>query len=366
MDLAEIIHHWCSQKYSMDIYLSSFEAISPQRTFNTGSFLKELKVPEKNYFTCIEPRYEDHIDPRFLRRLGRIVRMSLVASIKCLKNNNIEKPDAILTGTSLGCVQDTAKFLLNLHKGTINPTSFIHSTHNTVSGQIALFLKCKNYNLTYSHNNISFETALIDASMLLKEHGYNDILLGGVDEITEESFQLLSKTGCIKNSKIDLQNTINNGSRGYYPGEGVNFFIISNRRSDNTIARIDDVMFISMENDHSNIAEKLYVFLKNNNVKTSDIDILISGNNGDVLSDNIYDYLLENVFTDSLNTVYKNVCGEYDTAQSFGLWTALKIIKEQHVPQILRNNDRNIGNIRRILLYNHKKYFNHSFILLSV
>ena len=52
-------------------------------------------------------------------------------------------PDAIITGTGLGCLEDTEKFLTAMvtnKEEFLTPTSFIQSTHNTVSAQIALLL----------------------------------------------------------------------------------------------------------------------------------------------------------------------------------------------------------------------------------
>ncbi len=45
-------------------------------------------------------------------------------------------PGAIITGTALGCLEDTVTFLtrmIELNEELLPPTAFIQSTHNTVA-----------------------------------------------------------------------------------------------------------------------------------------------------------------------------------------------------------------------------------------
>ncbi len=185
----------------MPVYIRSAEAISPQKTFLEDDFLAGPVIPEKPYFTCLNPDYKQFINPASLRRMSKVIRMGLTASKVCLEAAGISNPGAILIGSGLGCVQDTARFLnqvIDNNEQLLNPTAFIQSTHNTVSGQIALMLGCKEYNLTFTQKTISFETALLDAILLLEEGSAGDILVGGIDEIVEESYDLMVRSGCVK------------------------------------------------------------------------------------------------------------------------------------------------------------------------
>ncbi|NJK84751.1 MAG: beta-ketoacyl synthase chain length factor [Bacteroidales bacterium] len=106
------------------------------------------------------------------RRMSRIVKMGICSALKCLKESGVEVPDAIITGTGFGCIEDTEKFLGSIiqnEEKMLNPTPFIQSTHNTVGAAIALKIKCNNYNNTYVHRGFSFEHALLDGLMLLNE-----------------------------------------------------------------------------------------------------------------------------------------------------------------------------------------------------
>ena len=239
-------------------------------------------VPETPYFACLNPDYKQYISPSSLRRMSKVMRMSLTASKVCLEIARIEQPDAIIIGSGLGCVQDTAKFLnqvIDQKEQLLNPTAFIQSTHNTVSGQIALLLSCQQYNLTFSQKTISFETALLDAIMLLGENGIRHILLGGVDEIVEESFDLMVQSGCVKTGMED--NILESRSDGAVAGEGATFFLLSDTLSEGSLARIDDLEIIHMVEGIDELRARLESFLARNGLTTEDIDLLVSGKNGD-------------------------------------------------------------------------------------
>ena len=185
----------------MPAYIHSAEAITPQPTFRTDAWMSATIRPEKGYFTCLHPDYRQLIHPTSLRRMSPVIRMGLAASRICMEKAGITRPDAILTGSGLGCVRDTVRFLNQIIENDeqlLNPTAFIQSTHNTVSGQIALLLACKAHNLTFSQKTLSFESALLEALLLLREDPGQNILVGGIDEITGESYELLLQAGCAR------------------------------------------------------------------------------------------------------------------------------------------------------------------------
>jgi hypothetical protein len=62
-----------------------------------------------------------------IRRMSKTVKMSSVASQYALKEAGIENPDAIITGTGMGCSQDSEKFLKNVmdnHEEFLTPTFY--------------------------------------------------------------------------------------------------------------------------------------------------------------------------------------------------------------------------------------------------
>jgi 3-oxoacyl-[acyl-carrier-protein] synthase II len=96
-----------------------------------------------------------------------------------------------------------------------------------------------------------------------------------------------------------------------------------------------------------------------------DIDVVITGKNGDIRNDAVYDFV-PGIFADSTIANYKHLCGEYPTASAFGLWMAAHVVKEGNVPAIAvqkrPNTDRKP---KKVLFYNHYQNVYHSLLLLS-
>lgn len=130
---------------------------------------------------------KNYVKPLEARRMGRLMKSSLLASYKVLEKAGVSCPDAIITGTSLGCLENSEKLLDALAdegEETMSPTLFMQSTHNTIGSNIAIRLKCHGYNLTYSHNAESLRWALHDAEMLISTGVVNTVLVGMHDEST--------------------------------------------------------------------------------------------------------------------------------------------------------------------------------------
>jgi len=331
----------------MEAYINGIGLISPQQTFNVDGFPSEIKSAEGERMNCIEPDYNGWIDARLIRRMSKVIRMGVASSLLALKEAGIEKPDAIITGTAFGCLEDTGIFLNKLisnNEQALNPTPFIQSTHNTIGSQVALILQCLGYNQTYSQRAFSFENALLDALMISQEQ---NVLLGGIDELTDYSFDIQKRFPLKK--EITL-------------GEGAAFFLLSNEKTKSTYAKVKSVAtFYKSQNSLTN---KVNEFLSRENLSSENIDLILIGKNGDENSDESYNQFVSKTFPLVTTAAYKNLCGEYPTANSFALAMASKILKTQTVPEFL-NPSKSTKNIQRVLIYN--QYFGeyHSFILVE-
>lgn len=106
-------------------------------------------------------------------------------------------------------------------------------------------------------------------------------------------------------------------------------------------------------------------FLTAQSINCSDIDLLITGNNGDTKNDEIYVQLQQLLFEGIPSNKYKNLCGEYPTSSAFALWLAANIIKTNSIPSVLDHKGRVKDKINKILIYNHYQNIYHSLILVS-
>ncbi|QSW91259.1 beta-ketoacyl synthase chain length factor [Flavobacterium endoglycinae] len=348
-------------------YINGVGCISTQKTFNTV-FLEEAHVNhDNNVLAIVAPDYKEYISPAASRRMAKGVKNGIVASALAMKDAAAENVDAIITGTGLGCIEDSEKFLksiLDNKEEFLTPTSFIQSTHNTVGAQIALLQQCKGYNFTYVNGAVSFESALIDAKMQIEEDEVQSVLVGGVDENGDYTTALFKLNGRIKQDNHTPYDVLTSKTSGAVYGEGASFFVLENERKTNTYAELLDVYIINTLAENE-VETEMKSFLKLNNLEVSDIDAVILGFDGNVDFENYYKNIAENTFAQTPVLYYKHLSGEYDTASAFAFWTASKILKIQEIPEIIKVNQISKPAYKTILLYNQLNGKNHSFTLLS-
>lgn len=348
------------------VYINSIGSISAQKTFDNNDFLEEITPYEDTVISAIEPNYKDFIPPAAARRMAKGIKMGVVASKIALEEAHLTHIDAIITGTGMGCVRDSEKFvtaILDNNEQFLTPTSFIQSTHNTVAGQIALGIGCKGYNFTYVHSSISFESALIDALMQLECREAENILVGGVDESGEHTIAIHRLIQHIKPEKVHSNRLLHSKTGGAVFGEGANFFVLSNNKQDLSYAQLVGVKTFNTL-AKSELVTSLEEFLNENNISVADIDVLIGGNNGDMDYDDYYLELTNGPFKNTQQVYYKHLSGEFNTASAFGFWLGAKILKTQHIPNAIALNTIRVHKIEIVLLYNQYRGKNHSFTLL--
>ena len=347
-------------------YINGVGSISAQKTYE-ADFLEEVTENDAaNVLYAIQPSYKEVIPPAAIRRMAKGVKMGIYASNQALQEAKVEVPDAIITGTGMGCAEDSDKFLkaiLDNNEQFLTPTSFIQSTHNTVGAKIALGLQCKGYNFTYVNGAVSFESALLDAKLQLEYEEANTILVGGIDETTQHTLDIYEMVNIIKREEDKPFSVLNSKSNGVVFSEGASFFVLEAKPKESSYAVFKDItLFNYLSQDE--VLGFITQFLASNNLTAEDIDVLVLGNNGDASFDNYYS-MAESVFDNAAKVYYKHLSGEYNTASAFGLWVAAKILKTQHIPQAVKKNAITKAKYNYVLLYNQYRGKDHSLILLK-
>jgi 3-oxoacyl-[acyl-carrier-protein] synthase II len=347
------------------MYIRAASSISPQNTFGNQPFLTALVDHTGDKLTCQEPDYKTLIDPKLIRRMSRIIKMGVATGMDCLQQTGIQMPDAIITGTAYGCLEDTNIFLSKMvqqNEDTLAPTAFIQSTHNTISAQIALLLQCHNYNNTFVNGGASFENSLLDAMMLLHDGEAANVLVGGIDEITANSHAILKRMGLYRREAVSNSDLLTTGGKGTMDGEGAAFFLLNNKSSGNDWAKVDGISNFYKPLHTAEIEQQISDFLSARNININDIGLIINGKNGDFKNDSIYQQVQEKLFAGTPAMSYKHLCGEYPTSSAFALWLAAGIIKTGNIPPVFGHTEMPI---KKILIYNHYQNIHHSLILLS-
>ena len=353
----------------MAAYISGIGCISPQNTIDNDVFLAEAINQNALFLQCIQPAsYKDYINPVLSRRLSRIIKMGITSALISLKESGIDNPGAIITGTGLGCVEDTEKFLMTMldnNETLLNPTNFMQSTYNTISSQIAIILKCYNYNSTYVHRGFSFESALTDALDLMQTGEADSALVGGIDEMTENHFKVTSLLGEWRQNAENNLDLFKNPTKGSIPGEGSVFFTLTKDKLPSTYARLLGLKTVYKPANEQIIFDAVANLLDKSQLKAADIDLLVLGLNGDVELDKYYHSLHEKMFPNVATAGFKNLCGEYHTASAFGLWLACNIIKRQSVPEVCLATGDVPASINNVVFYNHCAGKQHSVMILK-
>ncbi len=347
------------------VYIRSAGIISPQDTFGQDARLPIATPHEGSRMNALEPDYKIILDPKSIRRMSRIIRMGSAAAMECMYHSGLVMPDAIITGTAYGCLEDTIIFLNKMEENKeemLTPTAFIQSTHNSVGAQIALTLKCQGYNNTFVHRGLSFEQALLDAMLLMEDGDARNVLVGGIDEITDTSHAILSRFGLYRRS-AQSEWLIERPGKGTMAGEGAGFFLLSTESSASDLAVFDHLSMQFDTDEKLNIPQWINEELEDLQLTLSDIDLFILGLNGDLRNDGKYESLQQAIGNSAPIAYFKHLCGEYPTASSFGLWLAASSLKNGRVPFSTQDHPLNASS--RVLLYNSASNGHHSLMLLS-
>jgi 3-oxoacyl-[acyl-carrier-protein] synthase II len=330
------------------MYINAASSISAQLSFRQPSLLRELKSLQGTRLRCEEPDYNQLIEPKLIRRMSRIIRMSVATAMDALQVARINDPSAIITGTAYGCLEDTGIFLRRIvdnNEEMLTPTAFIQSTHNTVGAQIALLLKCHSYNNTYVQRAHSFESALIDTILFLKENKDANVLMGAADELTDDSFEILQRFNLFSDIPA---------------GEGASFFVAGSTKTDNSLAELKGLKTL-LNPSAETINETLQALLEENGLRLNDLDLVLSGRPDEFFRQ----------FSLSAPVIqFKHLCGEYPTATAFALWLACHLLQEKKISDSFSAkfpvlSVKSPAGLKNLLICNTDYSGYHSFMLLS-
>lgn len=323
----------------MNIYIKSCAQISVQEPLCDKWFTEPIRY-EAPYVRALDPDYKPFINPVAARRMGLILKRAMATSLTALKDADVEMPDAIITATGLGCIENTEKFLKALSEqgeNCLQPTFFINSTHNTIGSYVAVQMKCHGYNNTHVHRGISFESALLDAFVKIKLGKFNNALVGAHDEMTPDYFTLLNRVG-------------------FWDGGFAGETAVSMLLAKEGVVKIAGIEVLYMP-EKQKIVDAVNRLCLENSISVDDIDLLVTGRNGNEENNKVYDDF-ENIFNmKDKSESYKDIFGESFTTSAYSVCYAYECLKKGITPSGRK--------VKNVLLYNHYENKDHSLILLT-
>jgi hypothetical protein len=336
------------------VYIKAARSVCAQDTFTTNALPDLLADAVDNALYYQHPDYSRYFSIMQLRRMSRLTRTGMVAAIECLRDAGIGHPHAIITGTGKGSLSDTEKFIQNIreyNEGTLNPTPFIQSTYNALNGLIGLHHDTDCYNTTYVHRGFSLEHAMIDAMLLFGEKKIENALVGSFEEMTPEHFIIKQKLGYWKKEILSCNELLASRTPGSIAGEGTFFFAIDQQPS-GALSKLAGLRLL-FEPSFEEVNRRAEQLLKENSIGWNDLDLVILGYNGDIRSNEYYDAFASQLSTETQQLAFKQICGEFDTASGFALWSASHILKDQRVPLPMKLNEGKRDRIQHVMIYNH-------------
>ncbi|MCW3117761.1 MAG: 3-oxoacyl-(acyl carrier protein) synthase, partial [Chitinophagaceae bacterium] len=162
-------------------------------------------------------------------------------------------------------------------------------------------------------------------------------------------------------SNLDLFKT---ESRGTIAGEGAAFFLLTDKPSGKDYAELKALHTFYKPVDLDEIKNNIRSFLFSTAVNMQEIDLVITGRNGDPKNDKVYKELQQSLFAGKVLVDYKHLCGEYPTSSAFACWLAANILKSGNVPGLVEKK-RSGTKLKNVLIYNHYQDIHHSVYLLS-
>jgi len=137
------------------------------------------------------------VRPMETRRMGKLMKSTMLTSLQALKQTGIDQPDAIITATAWGCLDGSEQLLQQLTEGeeSLSPTLFMQSTHNTLGSTVAIHLHDHGFNTTFTQGDRSLYWARYQARLLLRLGRCRSVLVGSYDESTPLFASLMQQLG---------------------------------------------------------------------------------------------------------------------------------------------------------------------------
>lgn len=299
----------------------------------------------EDYVRAVDPDFKQFISAGDARRMGKLLKRALATSLSALQEGGIDNPDAIITGTGFGSIENTELFLDALVREgeqLLKPTQFMQSTHNTASSLIGIHTRCHGYNSTYSQKGFSFDSALYDAWMQFRIGRIQSALVGSHDEMSPVFSGFVRKAGHVKEGEICSEAAVSvllaeGGDNAYCTLEGVKLF---DTPSQDTISKV----LADMTN--------------------GGIDAVMTGKSGNSENDSWYGFL-DAMLPGVPQLRYKHLFGVNFSSSATGFYAAASCLRNGKVPAVLSASGKPVEFSKGILVVNVVEGRHYSFSLLK-
>ena len=299
----------------------------------------------EDYVRAVDPDFKQFISAGDARRMGKLLKRALATSLSALQEGGIENPDAIITGTGFGSIENTELFLDALVREgeqLLKPTQFMQSTHNTASSLIGIHTRCHGYNSTYSQKGFSFDSALYDAWMQFRIGRINSALVGSHDEMSPVFSGFVRKAGHVKDGEICSEAAVS---------------VLLAESGDNAYCTLEGVKLLDTPPE-----ETLKLVLAD--MTAGGIDAVMTGKSGNAENDSWYGFL-DAMLPGVPQLRYKPLFGVNFSSSATGFYAAACCLRKGSVPAVLTESGQAVECAKGILVVNVVEGRHYSFSLLK-
>lgn len=304
------------------VFIKAATQISMQQPLSEAWMTAPVEHTEP-YVRSLDPNFRDWLNPLESRRMGKILKRALVTAQKVMHDSGVQQPDAVITGTGLGCIENTELFLDQLCREgeeMLKPTYFMQSTHNTISSLISIHDHLHGYNTTYSHKSVSFDSALLDAFTQLRLGDIQTALVTGNDEMTPSYFSILQRAGYV-------------GQPGQVAAGETSVAMMLTTDPADALCEIEEVS-MSVRDAQQPFAPA---------------DLLVLGTNGVPQNDQLYREVAQHM--PGVETFeYKRLFGESYTVSGLGIYAAAHLLSQGRAGRVLFVNHSDNLNVTSVTL----------------
>jgi len=343
------------------MYIQSANQISVQKPLTDEWFEAPVFYGDRRVLAS-DPDFAPHFPSLASRRMCKLLKRAVLLSRQTLKDASVTMPEGIISGTGLGCIENTEKFLwsiMNNGEQYLQPTFFMQSTHNIISSTIAIDLKCHGYNNTFVHRGASFDNALFDAWLQIRQNRINNALVGGFDELTDDYYVFFGRVGV-----WDFVRGASHKQNCFASEASVSMFV-NKEKTAQSICKITDIELFNHPSAE-NLNAGLNAMLTRAGLKLQDIDAVMTGINSNPDNDLIYNNIANACFGDRPLLQYRHIFGESFSSSALGVYAAVTCLRKGFIPAFLiKDENSDIKGVKHILVHNHWHNRSHSLILLS-
>ncbi len=215
--------------------LSGQAGIAPIQSFDTSAYSSHLGAEARDF----NPK--DFMPPLKYRRMSRVSRLAVAASIEALKDavlavsSQTASSIGVVVGTGYGSTAQTDEFFVGMVKEGpegANPSLFPDTVPNAPASQVAIYHGIQGPNTTFSHNEVSGEQALAYACQLLKEDRAAIVLAGSVDELSAVLFHSFAALRALSSKGVggEGMRPFDRLRNGRVLGEGAGILVLEKKK----------------------------------------------------------------------------------------------------------------------------------------